>query len=321
MKLGFALPYAGSWATPDNQATIAVRAEELGWSSLWTAQRLLYPEIPRNEYYGTPGAPWPAAFRSIQDPIVPLAFVAGLTRRIRLGTAALVLPFTPPVVLAKQLATLDVLSGGRLDVGVCLGWSKDEYAAAGVPWARRGARFEEYLTALQHTWAGTDAELSGEFVDLPRAAVLPAPIQRPHPPLLIGGYSDLALRRAARFGQGYLGGNLPLDRIVEVLARLAEHTAEAGRDPGDLRLVSRGVTLLRDPNESDTTSGDDRRPLCGTLAEIADDVERYAHAGLDELFLDLNFDPLVGSIGADPAASMDRALGVLEHLAPARRTA
>jgi len=310
VQLGFALPYAGSWATPGNQATIARRAEELGYASLWTAQRLLYPDAPRNEYYATPGAPWPEPFRSIVDPLAPLMFAAGLTSRIRLGTAALVLPLYSPVPLAKQLATIDLLCGGRLDVGVCLGWSRDEYQAAGVAWAERGARFEEYLSAIVAAWTDPTG-FSGEFVSWPSGALLPAPVQRPHPPLLIGGYSDLALRRAATFGQGYLGGNMPLAGIVNALRRLAQFAEQAGRDPKDLRLVSRGVAVL-----TEAPSGADRRPLTGTLDQLATDVGSYADAGLDELFLDLNFDPRVGSLDSDPARSMDRALTILEHLAP-----
>jgi probable F420-dependent oxidoreductase len=311
LRLGFALPYTGSWATTQNQRTIAVHAEQAGFASLWTAHRLLYPDRPRNDYPATPGAPWPEPFRSMIDPIVPLAFAAAVTSRIRIGTAALVLPFHQPVPLAKQLATLDVMSAGRLDVGVCLGWSRDEYIAAGVPWARRGERFEEYLAALVATWSDPGSGFAGEFVTLPPSTVPPEPAQRPHPPLLIGGYSDTALRRAARFGQGYLGGNMPLDTIVGLLDRLAEYTALAGRER--LRLVCRGSTIL-----TDAPSGPGRRPLNGTLAEIAEDAQRYAEAGVDELFLDLNFDPAVGSMDADPAASMDRALRVLDHLAPQR---
>lgn len=311
MKLGFALPFCGSWATPDNQAAIARRAEELGYSSLWTAQRLLYPVEPVNEYYAAPGAPWPETFRSATDPLLPLAYVAGMTERIRLGTATLVAPFHNPVVLAKQLATMDVLCRGRLDVGLSLGWSKDEYAAAGAPWARRGQRFEEFVLCLWAAWAENPVSFEGDFFTLPEATLLPAPVQRPHPPVLIGGYSDLALRRAARFGEGYLGGNLPLDRIVPLLERLAMFAGEAQRDPTSLRLVSRGVTAA-----FDAPAGPARRPLTGTYDEIAEDVGRYAAAGLDELFLDMNFDPRIGVVDADPAWCLDRALEMLERMAP-----
>src|SRR2546423_14326136 len=152
MDLGFCLPFAGSWATPDNQVTVARRAEELGWSSLWAAQRLFYPLEPRNDYPSAPGQPWPAPFESVIDPVVTLAHVAGATTRIRLGTATLIAPFAAPVVLAKQLAALDLVSGGRLYAGLSLGWSADEYEACGIPFAERGAPLDAYLRCLFALW-------------------------------------------------------------------------------------------------------------------------------------------------------------------------
>ncbi|GAA0628031.1 TIGR03619 family F420-dependent LLM class oxidoreductase [Sporichthya brevicatena] len=305
MELGFALPYAGRWATPANQATVARRAEELGWSCLWTSQRLLYPDSPRDSFPAAPGPTWPATIRSVVDPITPLAYVAALTSRIRLGTCSLMLPLFSPVLLAKQLATLDVLSGGRLDVGVSLGWSQDEYAAVGTPFVRRGARFDAYLEALVATWTGEAA--ANEFVTLPPGEVLPAPVQRPHPPLFVGGYTENALRRAVRFGRGHLVGSLPLDRVPEVRARLSEFALAGGRDPAELALVCRGVTVV-----TAAPMAPGGKPLTGTVEQIAADVERYAAAGVDHLFLDLNFDPAVGTLDSDPAAALDTALAVLE---------
>jgi probable F420-dependent oxidoreductase len=309
MELGFALPYTGSWATAENQAMVARRADELGWSCLWAAQRLLYPDHPRNEYPAAPGPTWPPTFRSFLDPIVSLTYVAALTERIRIGTASLMLPLFNPVMLAKQLTTLDVLSGGRLNVGVSLGWSKDEYAAAGTPFKKRGARFEDYIQALIAAWTST--AMDTEFVTLPPGEMRPAPVQQPHPPLFIGGYADAALHRTVTYGAGYLGGNMSFDTIVESLARLRRYAEEAGRDPKDLQLICRGVTVL-----TDTPAAPGARPLSGTLEQIAADVARFADAGVTELFMDLNFDPAVGSVDADANASMDRALAVLERLAP-----
>jgi probable F420-dependent oxidoreductase len=309
MELGFALPYAGSWATPANQAAVARRADELGWSCLWAAQRLLYPDHPRNEYAAAPGPTWPPTFRSLLDPVVSLTYVAGLTSRIRLGTASLMLPLFNPVLLAKQLATLDVLCGGRLNVGVSLGWSKDEYAAAGTPYVQRGARFEQYIEALIAAWTSTAMET--EFVTLPPGQVLPAPVQRPHPPLFIGGYADAALHRTVKYGAGYLGGNMPFDAIVEVHTRLSRYAEAAGRDPKDMKLVCRGVTTL-----TQAPAGPGSRPLTGTLEQVVADVARFAEVGVTELFLDLNFDPAVGSVDSDAAASMQRAHALLERLAP-----
>src|SRR6266850_2343477 len=138
MRLGFGLPVGGTGATPDNVLVLARHAEALGYRSLWVFQRLLCPVAPLNAYYGAPNEAWPEPFRSTLDPIVTLAFIAAQTERVRLGTSVLVAPFYSPVVLGKQLATLDVISRGRLTVGLGIGWSRDEYDAAGTPWVQRG---------------------------------------------------------------------------------------------------------------------------------------------------------------------------------------
>ena len=312
MQIGFSLPFAGSWATPQNQVTVARRAEELGYSSLWVAQRLLYPLEPRNDYPSALGQPWPSPFERLVDPIVTLAHVAGATRRIRLGTATLIPVYVSPVVLAKQLATLDIIAGGRLDVGLGLGWSQDEYEACGIPFKDRGARLDEYLRCLQALWSDDPVEFSGRFYSVPRSLFQPKPHQRPRPPILVGGYAPATVRRAATLADGYLGGNVPLARVVPLVEELRVAAADAGREPGSLRIVCRGsVRLLDEP-----LAGGDRRPLWGSLDQIRSDVARYRDAGLDELFFELNFDPAIGSPDADPKASMATALLLLEELAP-----
>ncbi|MGH7276694.1 MAG: LLM class F420-dependent oxidoreductase [Candidatus Rokuibacteriota bacterium] len=290
MKLGFGLPLAGAWVTPENLARVARHAEALGYHSLWVFQRLLYVVAPKDEYYGAPGGAWPDAFRSVLDPAATLAYVAALTRTIRLGTSVLIMPFYAPVVLAKQLATLDVLSGGRLDVGLGLGWSRDEYEAAGAPWDRRGARADEFIRVLKAAWTEDEVEFAGEFYAVPRSRIAPKPVQKPHPPLLIGGYADGVFRRAVEAGLGYTGGNIPLDELAALVARLRGMAAAAGRDPATFPIVC-------------------RRPLRGTLDEIRADLSRYAEAGVTELFLDPNFQP------GGPA--LDRVLAQMESLAPA----
>jgi probable F420-dependent oxidoreductase len=312
MELGFCLPFAGAWATPDNQVTVARRAEELGYSSLWAAQRLLYPLEPRNDYPSALGQPWPAPFETVVDPIVTLTHVAGATNRIRIGSATLIFAFASPVVLAKQLATLDIVSDGRLDVGVSLGWSADEYEACGVPFRERGARLDEYLQCLRALWGDDPVEFSGRFYSVPRTLFLPKPRQRPRPPILVGGYAPATVRRAAKFGDGYLGGNVPLARVVPLVDQLRSAAREEGRDPATLRIVCRGAVRLFDSPLTD----DDRRPLWGSLDQIEADVARYRDAGLDELFFELNFDPAIGAPDADPKASMAAALRLLEALAP-----
>jgi probable F420-dependent oxidoreductase len=252
---------------------------------VWVFQRLLYPVAPRNEYYGSPGA-WPEAFRSALDPIVALTWAAAHTRRVRLGVSVLITPFYQPVVLAKQLATLDVVAGGRLDVGVGTGWSLDEFEAAGVPRDRRGARADEFLRAMSSVWADDPVEFAGEFYRIPRSHVRPKPVQRPRPRLLVGGYSASVLRRAATLADGYTGGNIPLADLEGVVARVRDAARAAGRDPATFPIVCRGSFRL-----TAAPLGAGRRALSGSADEIRDDIRRYEAAGVTELFLDPNFQP------------------------------
>jgi probable F420-dependent oxidoreductase len=304
MKLGFSLPTAGAWATPDNQLRVARRAEALGYHSLWVFQRLLYALAPMNDYPPLPGQPWPRAFQSVADPVVTLAWIAAHTRRIRLGTSVLIAPYYTPIMLAKQMATLDVLSGGRLHVGLGTGWSRDEYLASGAPYARRGARVDEFLRCLKAIWTEDPVEFRGEFYQVPRSSVEPRPLQKPHPPITIGGYAGPAIvKRAVTLGDGFNGGNMPFAQVVPLVREVRQAAEAAGRDPDSLHIVCRGSFALHA-----SPQGAERRPLWGTIEEIRQDVERYRAAGLTELFLEGNFDPR--------GASLERALEVMEALAP-----
>jgi probable F420-dependent oxidoreductase len=285
MKLGFSLPVSGAWATPANQLRVAQEAERLGYHSLWVLQRLLYPVAPQNDYPPMPGRTWPDAFESVADPVVSLAFVAAATSRIRLGTSVLVMPYYTPVMLAKQLATLDRVSNGRLDVGLGIGWSRDEYDAVGVPFEKRGRRADEFLACLKAIWGEEPVEFHGEFYRVPRAFVRPRPVQRPHPPITVGGYGMAAVRRAVAFGDGFSGGNVPFDRVAPLLQALRETAERAGRDPAGLQVVCQGTF-----HPYDAPRGQGRRPLFGSLDEIRQDVRRYADLGLTELFLEANLD-------------------------------
>ena len=305
MRLGFGLPVAGGWATPENMVAVAREAESLGYHSLWTVQRILYPSAPRNEYAGSPGGPWPAYFETVADGLVALSYVAAATSRIRLGTAVVNLPYYSPVLLAKQLATLDVVSGGRLTVGAGVGWSEDEYAAIGVPFRKRGRRMDECLRCLKLVWTEELVEFKGEFYVIPASRIDPKPLQRPHPPVLVGGYSPAAVRRAVSLADGYLSGNVPLAELAPVIERVRTLAREAGRDPDGVPIVARGAVSLRDQ-----PTGLGRRPLFGSLEEVREDVDHYRESGVTELFLDLNFDERIAAPGVDP----DEALGVARRL-------
>lgn len=305
-KVGFGLPVSGSWATADNLVTVARRAEELGYNSLWAFQRLLHPA----------SGDWGPMYRAVQDPLISLAHVAAITDRARLAVAVINAPFYSPILLAKQLTTLDHVSGGRLDVGIGLGWAAEEFTATGVPYAHRGARTEEFIRCLKAIWTEDVVEFDGEFYQVPPASVEPKPIQRPHPPLLLGGTAERALRRAGRIADGWvsasrhdlrgIGGDIELIRTA---------ARDAGRDPAVMRFIVRGVLRVLEAPEREFDDPD-RRPLHGTVDQIRRDLQDLSSKGVDEVFIDLNFDSRVGSPDADPAASMQLAEQMLTTFAP-----
>jgi probable F420-dependent oxidoreductase len=309
---GFGVPVSGAWATPENQVRLVRRAEELGYRSVWTFQRLLVPARPD----ARAGAP---VYRSVHDAIVTLAYLAGQTSRIRLGLAVANLPFFSPALLAKQLATLDTVSGGRLDAGLGLGWMREEFQAVGVPMEGRGARAEEFVAVLRALWGDEVVEFHGRFYQIPPTRFDPKPLQRPHPPLLLGGNVGAAWRRAGRLADGWVGGSMAdLTRLGTVVETVRRAAAGAGRDPDALRFVCRGVVRVRASRLQRASPGGDgpRRPLSGSLDQIRGDLDGIAAQGVTELFFDLNFDPEVGSPEVDPAAALRRAEEVLEALAP-----
>jgi probable F420-dependent oxidoreductase len=306
MLLGFGVPVSGAWATPDNQVRLVRRAEELGYRSAWTFQRLLVPAEPE---------PDPRSgmevYRSVLDPVVSLAHLAGHTSRIRLGVAVLNMPFFSPALMAKQLASLDVVAGGRLDVGLGIGWSRVEFAASGVPYAHRGARGEEFLRALRALWADEVVEFHGVFYRIPPARMQPKPVQRPHPPVLLGGSAAAALRRAGRVADGWISASsADLRHIDQPIATVKRAAEQAGRDPEALRFVCRG------PARVGGAGAADRRPLTGSVEEVRGDLDDLRAQGVTEVFLDLNWDPEIGSPDADRVAAVRRAEETLEALAP-----
>lgn len=305
MKIGFGAPVSGAWATPQNLAGFAARAESLGYASLWTFQRLL---IPADGQADPP-------YRAVLDPLLALTYAAAHTSRIRLGVALVNMPFVEPVYLAKQAATLDVLSAGRLDLGLGVGWSPLEFAATGASREQLGARAEEYVAVLRALWAGGVAEYRGRFYTLPPSRMQPVPVQRPGPPILLGAVVPAALRRAGRLAQGWISRSASdLERIGESVQIVRQGAREAGRDPQAVRVAVRGVLRL-DPEGAGTPGPDGRRlPLSGSYAQIRRDAEALARQGVTELYYDLNWDAQVVTGDARDAAR--RAGEILEALAP-----
>jgi probable F420-dependent oxidoreductase len=306
LVLGLGLPVSGAWATPENIDGVARRAEDLGYGSLWTYQRLLAPA----------GTDWGPQYRSVLDPVVALAFAAAVTSRVRLGTAVVNAPFLPPAMLAKQLASLDVVARGRLDVGLGLGWAQPEFEAVGVSMEHRGARLEETIEILRALWGEDPVSFSGAFAHVPPSRFDPKPVQRPHPPVLIGGTAEPALRRAGRMADGWISSSrFDLRGIESAVRTITAAAVEAGRDIAAFRFVVRGVLRLGEEVRDDGG----RRPLTGAADAVRDDLGRLRELGVTEVFLDLNFVPRVGSPDADPAGALDHAHEVLETFAPEDR--
>jgi probable F420-dependent oxidoreductase len=178
----------------------------------------------------------------ILDPYIALTYAAALTKKIRLGTGISLIPERSPVVTAKEIASLDKLSGGRFDLGVGIGWLAEEFTAVGVPWERRAERTREYLAAMKVLWTQEESEFKGEFVSFPKARMYPKPVQKPHPPIIFGGESAPALRRVGEVGDGWFGVNVTPETTPGLIARMKNYAKAAGRDPEKLTFaVSPGI--------------------------------------------------------------------------------
>ena len=305
MRIGFGAPVSGAWATPGNLGRFAALAETAGYGSLWTFQRLLVPE----------GSAMEPVYHSVLDPMVALGYAAAVTERIRLGVAVINMPYLAPALVAKAAASVDVLSGGRLDLGLGIGWMPQEFTLTGGIMSGRGARTAEYIDVLRRLWAGEVAEFHGKHYTVPAGWAAPVPVQRPGPPILLGGLVPRALVRAGQLADGWVtSSRADLTRIGESVAVVREAAELAGRDPARIRVVCRGVVRWGAPVT--VAEGGGRLPLSGSFDDIRGDTQWLAGQGVTEIFYDLNWDPLVGSPGADPVGATARATEILDGLAP-----
>jgi probable F420-dependent oxidoreductase len=255
-------------AGPEALERLAPLAEELGYDSLWMGEHVVVPDPRRPPSPMEPDEP-------IHDPLVALAFAAAHTTSIRLATGIVILPQRNPVVLAKQLASLDSISSGRLIVGIGVGYLEPEMTAVGVPMERRGARADEYLAAMRALWEEERPSFEGEFVRFGGINAHPRPVQRPLP-VVIGGHTDAAHRRAARSGQGWYGFMLDLEQTAQQVAGLRRALSEAGRDPDELELsVSPSVRIDPDTAAAFGELGVDRLVLLPRFGSSVDDAERF----------------------------------------------
>jgi probable F420-dependent oxidoreductase len=267
----------------------AKTAEAAGYESLWTYERLLFPQTPVEPYVELPNVPWPEASRQAADPLAVLAAAAVSTEKVRLGVALLVAALHTPVQLAKALATIDQISGGRMIAGMGTGWSTDEFQAAGATRADRGRFLDETLDVFDAVWGPDPVNFRSPRFVIDNAAVLPKPVSK-IPVLLSGGGStnSKSLQRIAKRADGWLPilGKPGTAGAAELRAnwdRIREMAAEYGRDPSRMEMIVVGNVTF-----TDRPAGPDRSAFVGTLDQIMDDVRTVAEAGADELIVDLN---------------------------------
>ena len=277
--MDFGLAFAASIAFEHSDALdVCRRAEAAGFESVWGGEHVILPTTIDSRYPYTVDGKIPATPDTpIPDPLIWLAFVAAAAPTLRLGTCILIVPQRNPLVLAKEMATLDRLSGGRAELGLGVGWMKEEFDALGVAWERRGARTDEYVAAMRTLWSGPEVEFHGEFVDFAKVTCSPRPVQASIP-ILVGGDTDAAIARAARLADGYFPGEGDLDRLAALIARLREATERAGRDPDEV-----GVNAMFTPHLSDPLAGVERMAEMGVRRAMVPAFFFAGPGGLDRL--------------------------------------
>jgi probable F420-dependent oxidoreductase len=271
MHFGVGLPHFRRLASTEAIVTVAQQAEALGFDSVWVSDHIVVPRsaIPR---FG----------EVFFEPFTTLAYVAGKTQRIRLGTSVIILPYRHPLFMGKALATLDVLSGGRLIVGAAVGWLAEEFEALGIPFTERGARSDEALKVMRALWTETEPRFEGRFFRFSGIKAEPKPLQKPHPPIWIGGNSPGAFRRAAEFADAWHPSHRSVEEIAAGARQFKALAKARGRDPNSLEIVARAPLRV-------ITNGDAPEPrplLVGAPEQIVKDIGMYKEAGVTGFMFD-----------------------------------
>jgi probable F420-dependent oxidoreductase len=297
MKFGIHLGNFGAAVSADHIVGLADAADRLGYESVWVSDHIVTPEVFSSQYPYVGTVFTADAAGVVFEPLVTLAFVAGRTRRIRVGTSVLVAPQRNALIMAKQIATLDALSGGRVEIGVGTGWMREEFEILGARFERRGAALDEYLAAWHCVWTEAKPEFHGEFVDLPMSRFGPLPAQPGGPPISIGGNGARSRRRAAEGGWGWHAFRLAPEEIRGNVAEFARLWEEAGRDRSEMRV------LMRCHMDLDTPATDELPAwyLPGPAEHAAAIIDAYEAAGVTELILT----PAPGKSSAEATEAME----------------
>ena len=304
MQYGFGLPTRGPLATPDSLAALARRGEELGFDIIGVSDHIVIPRSIGSRYPYTVSGEFPGGdtMGECLEQLTLVSFIAGQTSTARLMTSVMVLPYRPPVFTAKILASIDVLSNGRLILGCGVGWMREEFEALGVPpYDQRGKVSDEYIRAFKELWTSEDPTFDGEYCSFSDIMFYPKPVQKPHPPIWVGGESPPALRRAGRLGDGwYPIGNNPAfpvgtpAQLEHSLGQVRRHAEEAGRDPSAIEVAYSSHWY----NDRQAEVGPDggRRIFTGSPEQIAEDVHIFEDLGVSYLMLNLQAPTLEESV-------------------------
>jgi probable F420-dependent oxidoreductase len=291
MKVGILLPQIGEYATRENIIYIAKEAEKEGFDSVWTIDRLLWPIKLQTPYPVTPDGSLPVEYQTVFDPLATLTYVAGNTERISVGTSVIDLLFHNPVVLAKRLTTLDILSDGRVIAGFGIGWSKDEYDVSGIPFKDRGARADEFLQLLNRIWTDDVVEYKGNYYNMPASKIGPKPLQKPRPPILLGGFTPKTFPRIVNYADGWLGiaGFGPLEQLGQMINGLKGEAKKFNREPSEI-----SIYILAYPNVLDSPSSSTRTrlPMTGTIEQIGSDIDQIKKMGVKHIVFGYLFSPI-----------------------------
>ena len=296
ITFGCSVPSRGPLASPHSLRTLAQRAEDLGFDSVWVSDHIILPRQVDSFYpYAADGV---ATFRPDEpyyEPLSALNFLAGCTHRVRLGTHVLIIPYRNPVLAAKMLATLDTLSEGRVILGAGVGWMEEEFQALGLDtFHQRGAVTNEYLRLFKELWTSAEPDFQGEYYQVSGSGFHPQPVQRPHPPIWIGGHSSAALRRAAELGDGWMPiglrppAILEPDELAAKIAQLRRYTARSGRaEDAVTPCFSTNIQFNRSP-------GATRRLMSGRPEQIAADLRLYQDVGVRNFVVGFAADSVAG---------------------------
>ena len=247
---------------------------------------MLYAVNPQQPYAATPNKKeWPEYFKNGLDPLTTLAFIAANTSKVNLGTCIIDIVFHNPITLAKEFTTIDILSEGRMICGFGIGWSKDEYLAANIPYEKRGERANEILQAMKKVWTDDIVEFNGNFYKIPKSIINPKPVQKPHPKILLGGFSPKTFERMVKYADGYIGALAgSFEYFTNSITIFNDSIAKSSKSRKDFDL-----TVLTYPYILNRSSKSDRVPMTGrTIDEIGSDLSRLKILGVDRVILAVN---------------------------------